>query len=133
MPASSPARGAVEGDDLTAVLAVEAEVAVGLLDHAVRLAGDDEAVLGEADVDALAAAAEGEQQRVGLVGGGRADGDRALERRHRAPERLDEVAVAGRGVAGDERRDHLGVGGDRAGDAQPVLDLAGRRGCRRRR
>ena len=26
------------------------------------------------------------------------------------------------GVAGDERRDHLGVGGDRTGDAQAVLD-----------
>ena len=113
----------VEHDDLPAVLTVEADVAVGLLHHAVRLAGDDEAVVGEADVDALAAAVEGEQQALRLVGGGHADGDRALERRHRAAERLDEVAADGLGVAGDEGRDHLGVGGDRAGEAQPVRDL----------
>ena len=50
-------RGRVEHDHLTAAarrrrrLAVHAQVALGLLDHAVRLAGDDEAVLGEADVE----------------------------------------------------------------------------------
>ena len=55
----------VEHDDLAAVLAVEAQVPHRLLDHAVRLAGDDEAVVGEADVQTLAAAAEREQHRAG--------------------------------------------------------------------
>ena len=55
----------------------------GLLDQAVGLAGDDEAVLGEADVERLAAAAQGEEQPVGRGAGVRADRDRALEARRR--------------------------------------------------
>ncbi len=51
--------GALPGQhqDLAAArLAVHAQVAGGLLDHPVRLAGDHEGVLGEADVERLAAA-----------------------------------------------------------------------------
>ena len=55
--------GGVEGDELAAALAVEANVAIRLLDDAVGLAGDDETVLGDADVDALAAAAQGQHAR----------------------------------------------------------------------
>ena len=112
---------AVEHDDLAAVLAVEAEVAARLLDQAVRLAGDDVAVVGEPDGQALATPAQREQQRVRRSGAGGADGDGAVERRDRAPERLDE-RVPGERVTGDQRRDHLGIGGDLAMDAQPVLD-----------
>ena len=56
---------ASSADDLTAVLAVEADVARRLLDDAVGLAGDEVAVVGQADVDALAAAVEGEKRRPG--------------------------------------------------------------------
>ena len=90
MPSSVPASAAVELDDLAAAgrrvvgvgrrLAVHAQVACGLLDHAVGLAGDDEASVGQADVQRLAAAPQREQERVRarrrvLA----ADGDRALE------------------------------------------------------
>ena len=47
-------------------------------------------------------------------------GDGTLERRHRAPERLDGLDTVGE-VPGGDRRDHLGVGGDRPGDAQFVF------------
>ena len=47
----------VEDDELATLLAVEADVAIGLLDDAVRLTGDHVAVLGDPDVDALSAAA----------------------------------------------------------------------------
>ena len=38
-----------------------------------------------------------------------------------AAERLQDVTTDGGAVAGDEGRDDLGVGGDRAGEVQPVL------------
>ena len=57
MPSRVPARARVEGDELATLLAVEADVAIGLLDDAVRLTGDHVAVLGDPDVDALSAAA----------------------------------------------------------------------------
>ena len=101
----------------------------GLLDDPVGLAGDDEAVLGEADVDTLSAAAQREQHPPGRRGRHRPDRHRPLEPTHRAPERLDEgveVAPAGAegvGVVAEQGGDHLGVGGDRTGEAQLVLDL----------
>jgi hypothetical protein len=103
------------------VLPVEADVARRLLDHAVRLAGDDEAVVGEADVEPLAAAVQREQHRVGRLRAHRPDRDRSLERGDRAAERLDDVAPARR-VPADESRDHLRVGGDVLVDAELVLD-----------
>ena len=90
----------VEHEDLTATarrrqrLAVDAHELRGLLDDAVRLAGDDEAVVGQADVERLAAAAQREEQLIGLVGRGSADRHAALELGDRAPERLAEVAYA---------------------------------------
>ena len=83
-------------------LAVEAEVAVALLDHAVGLARDHEAVVAETDVERLPAAAQREQDPVGFGAGDRADRDRALERRDRRTERF---------VGLDTRRD---AGGTRA-------------------
>ena len=61
MPSQLAGPGGVEHDDLATVLAVEPQVAIGLLDDAVGLAGDDEAVVGEADVQALAAAVQRQQ------------------------------------------------------------------------
>ena len=59
----------------------------------------------------------------GIVGRGRADGDAALELGDGAPEGLGErvaARFAGRVVRDIDRRDDLGVGGDRGGDAQVV-------------
>ena len=104
-------------------LAIDAQVAGGLFHDAVGLAGNDEAVVGEADVQGLAAAAQGEIQLLGFRCRSCADCNAALERCHRAAERLGEVAAHVGRVARHERRDDLGVGGDGAGDAQAVLDL----------
>ena len=75
-------------------LAVHAQVAGGLLDQAVRLAGHDEGVLGQPDVEALAAAPQRQQTWSGSAATDGADGHRALEGRDRAPERLGEVGGA---------------------------------------
>ena len=64
---------AVEHHDLAAVLAVHAHVPRRLLDHAVGLARHDVAVVGEADVEPLSTAAEGEEQLRGRLGAGDAD------------------------------------------------------------
>ena len=69
-------------------LAVEAEVPLALLDHAVRLARDDEAVVADADVERLAAAPQREQDLVRVGAGDGPDRDRALERGDRRAERL---------------------------------------------
>ena len=72
-------------------LAVEPQVRRGLLDEAVRLARDDERVLGEPDVQRLAAAAQREEQPVGRRRRpARAIATRALERGDRRAERLVE-------------------------------------------
>ena len=113
----------VERDELAAALAVEPHEAVGLLDDAVRLAGDDVAVLGEADVHALAAALQREQHGARGACRGGSDRHRPLEPRNRPPKRLDQVVVHRVGVARHQCRDHLGVGGDRAREAQPVRHL----------
>ena len=95
-----PGEGGVEGDELAAVLAVEAEVAIGLLDDAVRLARGHEAVLGDADVDPLTAAAQRQHDDVGPGGADGPDGDRAVEAGDGAAERLDDAVPIG---AGGER------------------------------
>ena len=92
-------------------LAVEAHVAVALLDHAVRLAGHDEALVAQPDVQRLAAAAQREEDLVGLGAGERADRDRPFERRDRRPERFGARGAGGH-PPGDQRGDHLRVGGD---------------------
>ena len=101
MPSSVPARAPSSDDDLAAArgrvvgvgrgLAVHAEVARRLLDQPVGLAGHDERVLGEADVQRLAAAAQREQQVVGRGRRAGGDGHRALEARDGAAERLGQV------------------------------------------
>ena len=98
MPSSVAGPRAVEHDDLAPArrrvvgiggrLAVHAEVLGRLLDQAVRLAGDDEGVVGQADVERLAAAPQREQQLVGARRRDGGDGDRALERGDRRAERL---------------------------------------------
>ena len=47
----------------------------------------------------------------GAPGGAGGDGDRSVERRHRLPKRLAEIGLVGE-PPGDERGDHLGVGGE---------------------
>ncbi len=103
-------------------LAVDAQEVGRLLDHAVGLAGDDEHVVAEADVQRLAAAAQGEEHLVGRLRSLRGDGDAALELGHRAAEGLRQRHPPA-GVQRHHRRDDLGVGGDRAGDAQAVVHL----------
>ena len=93
-------RGRVEHDDLApgrvgalgigGRLAVHPQVRAGLLDQAVGLARDDERVLGQADVERLAAAPQREEEPVGRGRGCGGDGHRALERGHRRPERVVE-------------------------------------------
>ncbi len=92
------------------------------LDHSVRLAGDDVGVVGHPDVERLAAAAQGQQQLVGLGAGRRGDGHRPLEAGHGVAEGGGEVGAFG-DAAGDEGGDDLGVGGDLGGDLQAVERL----------
>ena len=101
-------------------LAIEAHEVGRLLHHAIRLTRHHEGVVGEPDVDGLTAAPEGEQHRLGISGGHGPDGDRPLERGHGAPKALHEIVRLHR-VTRHEGRDDLGIGGDGAGDAQPVL------------
>ncbi len=119
MPASSPAASASSVDDLApggagplrvgGRLAVHAQVRRRLLDEPVRLAGDDERVLGQADVQRLPAPAQREQDALRSAGSGGGDRHRALERGDRRPERLVDL-LAGGEAPRDERRDDLGVG-----------------------
>ena len=101
VPAASARRARRPGPRLAAGrlerrLAVEAQVRGRLLDHAVRLAGDDERVLGRARRTApgrcpAARAAAGRARSATLA----RDGDRALERGDRRAERLDRVEARG--------------------------------------
>ena len=93
-------------------LAVHAQVGGRLLDQAVGLAGDDEGVLGQPDVERLAAA----PQREAAAGRARR---RSARRWPPSPRARDTVVrnasstlAPGRQAPGDERGDHLGVGGD---------------------
>ena len=125
-----PGRGAVELDDLAPAgvgvlrvargLTVHADVAGRLLDHTVGLARHDEGVLGQPHVERLAAAPQGELEAIGSGGGAGADRDRALEGGDGAAERLGRVVALGEPPA-HETRDHLGVGGDRGGDAHRLV------------
>ncbi len=103
-------------------LAVEPHVRVALGDEAVGLARYHEHVGGQTDVQRLPTAALRKQQGVGIGGRLESDRHRPLERRHRRSERLHEFD-AGSGPPGDERRDHLGVGGDLGREVQPVERL----------
>ena len=125
-----PRPGPVEDQDLAPAgrrvlrvggrLAVHAHVGRGLLDQPVGLTGHDEGVLGQPDVEGLAAPPQGQVQPLRSHAVGGRDGHRALEGGHRAPECLVEV-VALRQATGSEGRDHLGVGGDLGRDHQALL------------
>jgi len=112
--------GGVEDHDLAALLAVHPHIPGRLLDHPVRLAGDDPAVVAEADEEALPAAAERHHQRGGGVDRHRTDRHRALELGDRAAERVDCADSVGEALRHD-RRNHLGVRGDLARNLQAVL------------
>ncbi len=116
------------GDDAVGLAAggrVEPHEPRRLLDEAVGLAGDDVGVVGQADVQALPAAADGQQQLLRALRDGHGGGERALEAGDRAPE-----GVGGRRPAADpvrhEHREHLRVGRDAGRHAQavPVDQLA---------
>ena len=100
-------------------LAVHPQEVGGLLDHAVRLRGDDERVLGHADVERLAAAAQRQHELLGVGRAGRGDGHGALEPDHGLAERLVDRQALGE-LAGQQGRDDLGVGGDLGRDLEPV-------------
>ena len=128
-PVELAGAGAVEDDDLTAAgvrvlrvggrVAVEPDVAPGQLDEAVRLGGDDEAAVGQPDVERLAAAPQREQHVVGVGGRARGDRHRAFEARHRVAERRREVGPF-RQAMRHEGGDDLGVGRDLGGQPEPV-------------
>src|SRR5690606_32330126 len=116
-------------------LAVHAQVARAVLDDAVRLARDDGRILGQPDVQRLAAATQREQQLVRVLGAARRDRRRALEGRDAAPECL-EPRLARLETTCDQGRDDLRVGRDLRREAQPavrdeaqvVVDVAVQRG-----
>ena len=119
-----PGRVLVELDDLAPPgagvvgvgggLAVHADVAVGGLDQPVGLAGHHVGVLGQPDVEGLAAAPQGELEAAGGGGGAGGDGHRALEGGHGPPEGLDGGQAGGQAAA-HQRGHGLGVGGDGRG------------------
>ena len=121
---------AIEHDDLAArcrwviriagSLAVHAQVARALFNHAVGFAGDDVGVFGEADVERLAGAAQGQRQLAGFGSAGGADRDGTFKRADRATEAADQV-MACLHLLRDQRRDNLGVSGDRVVQVQAVL------------
>ncbi len=104
-------------------LAVHADETSGLLDDAVRLAGDDVAVVAQPDVQRLSAATQRQVQVIGMIGGSSADRHAALELGDRATEGLAEIDDAVGDVSGHHGRDDLGVGGDRSGNAQTMANL----------
>ncbi len=61
-PAPNPFEGAgatgIEGEHLATVLSIHPHEALGLLDHAVRLGGDDEAIVGDPDEQPLTTASQ---------------------------------------------------------------------------
>jgi hypothetical protein len=84
-----PRATAVEGHDLTVGrLAVQAQVAGGLLDQSVGLAGHDEGVVRQSDLERLAAAPQGQMQPVGIGRRAGTDGHGAVKTGNRGTERL---------------------------------------------
>ena len=130
-PLDGPRQGGVQLHDLSPAgsrfvrigrrLAVHPEEVAGHLHHPVRLAGHHEGILGEAHVEALAAAPQGQQQAIRCVADHRPDGQRTLEGAHGPPEGLT-VVMAGRQVGRTQRRHHLGVGRDLGHDAEALRD-----------
>ena len=142
MPSSVPARSASSTTiwprlaagvlGVARRLAVQAQVGRGLLDQAVRLARDDERVLGQPDVERLTAAAQREQQ-LGRAPPRCAPRSRPIPRSSATVARNASSTVApAASRRRDQRRDHLGVGGDlrrrpgaaRAPEVGVVVDVA---------
>ncbi len=96
---------------------VEPQVPVAFLDHTVRFAGNNEAVVAEADVQRLAAAPQREQDLIRVRAGDGSDRDRTLKRRDRRTERFGRLD-AGRDATRDQRRNDLSVGRDFGRQAQ---------------
>ncbi len=99
-----------------------ARTAIGLLDHAVRLARHDVAVVGETDVQPLAAAVAARAAsctaQPALIAPIATDPSNADTVRRNDSTSSTPAAR----VPGDERRDHLGVGRDVLMDPELVLD-----------
>ena len=102
-------------------LAVETQIARGFFDDSVRFAGHHVTVVGETDEQTLTTAVQRDEKTIGVVAGRSRDGDRPFERGHRAPKGLHRFGPLG-AMRRHQRRDDLGVGGDRMREAQPVLD-----------
>ena len=100
-------------------LAVETQVGLCLLDESVRFAGDDVGVLGEPDVETLAAPAQREEDLARRGGRVRTDRDRPLERSHGLAERI-RWGQSTVDRASHQRRDDLRVGRDLRCDPQVV-------------
>ena len=102
-------------------LTVETQIARGFFDDSVRFAGHHVTVVGETDEQPLTTAVKRDEKTIGVVAGRSRDGDRPFERGHRAPEGLHRFGSLG-AMRRHQRRNDLGVGGDRMSEAQPVLD-----------
>ena len=89
--ARRPGRGCGGVREVGGRLAVEAQVAGGVFDHAVGLGGHHVQVLVEAHVEGLAAAPQRELDPVGGLGDVGGDGHRAVEATHRLAERVDRL------------------------------------------
>ena len=110
----------VEHDDLAPSLAVHPHVSLGLFDDPVGLACDHVTVIAQTDVQTLTTPPQCEEERLWCCSGGDSNGDRTLERRHRATEGLGWSDSVGE-VARHQCRDHFGVGGNRCWNPQGVL------------
>ena len=64
---------------------------------------------------------ERDEKTIGVVTGRRRNGDRPFERGHRPPKGLHRFGSLG-AMRGHQRRNDLGVSGDRMSETQPVLD-----------
>ena len=120
---------AVQLDDLTPAhnrvygigrgLAVHAQIGVGHLDHTVRLAGHDERVVGQTDVEGLAAPPQRQQQAIRGGADRRRNGQRTLEGSH-GPQEGGERFFASGQVGGTQPGHDLGVGGDLVDDREAL-------------
>ena len=121
-PAQAPGVQTIEPNDLALRrLPVHSYVPGRLLDQAVGFARHHVGVLGQADVERLARAAQGQIHLVGNGGAGCRDRHRALEAGDRAAERLRHGGPLSH-PAGHDGRDDLGVGGDFGRQLQPLRE-----------
>ena len=108
-------------DDLSVALTVHTQVPAGLFHQTVGLAGDHEGIFSQADVEALAAAPQGQQQLPRGAGGVGHDPYRAFETTDGPPERFGRP-VPRRQVPRNQGGDELGVRGDPFGHRKALGD-----------